>query len=130
MSLSLARERKHEIDWKSYEPPVPAFTGQRVFNDISLEVLRDYIDWMPFFNAWEFHGKFPQILDDEIVGEAATSLYRDAQEMLDRIIDERWLQARAVLGFFPANSLDDDDIEAIADFYASQDGLDTLDEDD
>jgi len=114
LSLQQARERKYTIDWAAYEPPVPAFTGSRVFDDISLEVLRDYIDWMPFFNAWEFHGKFPQILDDAIVGEAATSLYRDAQEMLDKIIDERWLQARAVLGFFPANSLDHDDIAVYA----------------
>ena len=81
-----------------------------MFDDVSLEVLRDYIDWMPFFNAWEFHGKFPQILDDAIVGEAASSLWKDAQAMLDQIIDERWLEARAVLGFFPANTLDHDDI--------------------
>ena len=114
LSLQQARDRKYTIDWAAYEPPVPTFTGSRVFDDISLEVLRDYIDWMPFFNAWEFHGKFPQILDDAIVGEAATSLYRDAQEMLDKIIDERWLQARAVLGFFPANSLDHDDIAVYA----------------
>jgi 5-methyltetrahydrofolate--homocysteine methyltransferase len=123
LSLTLARERKHDIDWKSYEPPVPAFMGQRVFDDISLEVLREYIDWMPFFNAWEFHGKFPQILDDAIVGEAATSLYRDAQEMLDRIIDERWLLARAVLGFFPANAVDHDDIAV----YAGEGRNDILD---
>ena len=65
---------------------------------------------MPFFNAWEFHGKFPQLLEDKVVGEAATSLFRDAQEMLDRIIDEKWLTARAVLGFFPANAHEFDDI--------------------
>ena len=122
LSLSQARGRKHEIDWSAYEPPVPAFTGRRVFDDVSLEVLRDYIDWMPFFNAWEFHGKFPQILDDATVGEAATSLYQDAQQMLDRIIDERWLQARAVLGFFPANSLDHDDIAV----YTGEDRGDLL----
>ena len=122
LSLSQARGRKHGIDWSAYEPPVPAFTGRRVFDDVSLEVLRDYIDWMPFFNAWEFHGKFPQILDDSIVGEAATALFRDAQAMLDRIIDERWLQARAVLGFFPANALDHDDIAV----YAGEDRAELL----
>ncbi len=114
LSLLQARDSKYDIDWAAYEPPVPAFTGRRVFDDVSLEVLRDYIDWMPFFNAWEFHGKFPQILDDTVVGEAATSLWKDAQSMLDRIIDERWLQARAVLGFFPANALDHDDIAVFA----------------
>ena len=70
---------------------------------------------MPFFNAWEFHGKFPQILDDATVGEAATSLFDDATEMLDLIIEERWLQARAVIGFYPANSIDHDDIVVFAD---------------
>ena len=114
LSLSQARRRKHAIDWQAYEPPAPSFTGRRVFDDISLEVLRDYIDWMPFFNAWEFHGKFPQILDDAVVGETATSLYRDATAMLDRIVNERWLQARAVIGFYPANALDHDDIAVFA----------------
>jgi 5-methyltetrahydrofolate--homocysteine methyltransferase len=71
-------------------------------------VLKEYIDWMPFFNAWEFHGKFPAILDDAVVGEAATSLYTDAQAMLVKIIAEQWLTARAVIGLFPANSKGDD----------------------
>jgi 5-methyltetrahydrofolate--homocysteine methyltransferase len=79
-----------------------------VFDDIGLDVLRNYIDWMPFFNAWEFHGKFPGILSDAKVGEAASSLFKDASRMLDRIISEEWLQARAVLGFFPAHNDDDD----------------------
>jgi len=78
-------------------------------------VLRDYIDWMPFFNAWEFHGKFPQILNDATVGEAASSLFSDATAMLDRIIDEKWLKARAVVGFHPANSIDHDDVLVYAD---------------
>jgi 5-methyltetrahydrofolate--homocysteine methyltransferase len=108
LSLDEARQRRHVIDWASYTPPAPSFLGNRVFDDIDLAVLRDYIDWMPFFNAWEFHGKFPQILEDAVVGEAASSLYRDATAMLDRIIDEKWLTARAVLGFHPANAQDDD----------------------
>ena len=102
LSLLQARERKHDINWASYTPPAPSFLGNRIFDDIDLAVLRDYIDWMPFFNAWEFHGKFPQILEDDTVGEAATSLYRDATAMLDTIIDEKWLTARAVLGFHRA----------------------------
>ena len=89
---------------------MPTFLGSRVLDDVDLGVLRDYIDWMPFFNAWEFHGKFPQILDDATVGEAATSLFEDATAMLDRIIDEKWLTARAVVGFYPANSDESDDI--------------------
>jgi 5-methyltetrahydrofolate--homocysteine methyltransferase len=89
-------------------PVVPAFTGVRVFDDIPLAELVDYIDWMPFFNTWEFHGKFPAILDDDVVGEAATNLYRDAQNMLEQIIAEGWIQSRAVVGLFPANSVGDD----------------------
>ena len=115
LSIAAAREQKHEIDWDDYAPPVPTFLGSRVIDDVDLAVLRDYIDWMPFFNAWEFHGKFPQILNDETVGEAATSLFEDATAMLDRVIDEQWLTARAVLGFYPANSDGDDDVIVYAD---------------
>ncbi|MGA8203478.1 MAG: dihydropteroate synthase, partial [Woeseiaceae bacterium] len=78
VSLEQARERRYRCDWSSYTPPVPTFTGHRVFDDIDLGVLRDYIDWMPFFNAWEFRGRFPEVLDDPTVGEAATQLYDDA----------------------------------------------------
>ena len=115
LALGEARSRKPPIDWSAYEPPRPTFIGTRVFDDIDLAVLCDYIDWMPFFNAWEFHGKFPAILDDAVVGEAASALYEDAIEMLDRIIAERWLQARAVVGFYPANSDEHDDIVLFAD---------------
>jgi 5-methyltetrahydrofolate--homocysteine methyltransferase len=110
LTLEQARERRHVCEWDGYAPPVPVFTGKRVIEEIDLETLREYIDWMPFFNAWEFHGKFPQILTDSVVGEAATTLYHDAVQQLDRLIEERWLQARAVVGFFRANSLDHDDI--------------------
>jgi len=115
LSLSQARENKHTIDWHNYSPPEPRFTGTRVLADIDLGILRDYIDWMPFFNAWEFHGKFPDLLSDQVVGEEASKLYDDALKMLDQIIDEKWLQARAVIGFFPANSIDHDDIRIFAD---------------
>ncbi|MEE8220955.1 MAG: methionine synthase, partial [Woeseiaceae bacterium] len=114
-TLVQAREKKHRIDWGSYVPPRPTFTGTRTFGDISLDALRGYIDWMPFFNAWEFHGKYPQILSDATVGEAARSLFSDASVMLDKIINEQWLRARAVIGFYRANSVDHDDILVFSD---------------
>jgi 5-methyltetrahydrofolate--homocysteine methyltransferase len=110
VSLLQARARKHQCDWKGYTPPKPTLDGVQVFDDIDLNILREYIDWMPFFNAWEFHGKFPAILTDDRVGEATTSLFEDATAMLDQLIDEKWLQARAVIGLFPANTDDHDDI--------------------
>jgi 5-methyltetrahydrofolate--homocysteine methyltransferase len=110
LSIADARQRRHKCDWANYVPPVPTFRGTRVLEDINLEELRNYIDWMPFFNAWEFHGKFPNILSDATYGDAARSLYADATEMLDCIIDEKWLQAKAVFGFHPANSEGHDDL--------------------
>jgi 5-methyltetrahydrofolate--homocysteine methyltransferase len=115
LSLKEARERKYECDWNAYMPPSPKFEGKRVFDNIDLAILRDFIDWMPFFNAWEFHGKYPQILSDKVVGESATMLFNDATTMLDRIVQEHWLQARAVVGLYPANSEDHDDILVYAD---------------
>jgi len=115
LALMEARERRHRCDWDNYVPPAPTFTGTQVFDDIGLDVLRNYIDWMPFFNAWEFHGKFPGILSDATVGEAASSLFADATAMLDRVVNEHWLQAKAVLGFFPANCGDHDDLLVYAD---------------
>ncbi len=108
LSIESARDKGFRPDWSTYVPPVPSFTGIRTIDDIPLESLRAYIDWMPFFNAWEFHGKFPDILSDAEVGEAARSLYADAQAMLDTIIEDQWLSAKAVCGFFPANSESDD----------------------
>ncbi|MCP3931726.1 MAG: methionine synthase, partial [Bacteroidetes bacterium] len=113
--LSLARKNKFQIDWKNYDPPKPAFTGIKVFENYSLEELSQYIDWTPFFSAWQLKGGFPAILTDEIVGVEARKLYEDAQEMLKRIIKEQWLEARAVLGIFPASSVQDDDIELYED---------------
>jgi 5-methyltetrahydrofolate--homocysteine methyltransferase len=77
--------------------------------------LKNYIDWMPFFNAWEFHGRFPDVLSDKVVGDAARTLFTDASVMLEKIIEEQWLEARAVLGFFPANSVDHDDVRVFCD---------------
>jgi 5-methyltetrahydrofolate--homocysteine methyltransferase len=120
LSIAEARERRHACDWDNYTPPAPAFTGTRVIDDLRLDVLRNYIDWMPFFNAWEFHGKFPGILSDPVVGAAASSLFADATRLLDRIIDENWLQAKAVFGFFPAHSEDDDLLVYADDARATQ----------
>ncbi|NND35782.1 MAG: methionine synthase, partial [Gammaproteobacteria bacterium] len=106
LGIQQARSNRAVPDWKE-AAAAPSFIGTRVF-DIPLEELVDFIDWMPFFNAWEFHGKFPAILEDDIVGEAASNLYRDARAMLDRIIDEKWLQSKAVVGLFPANAVEDD----------------------
>ncbi|NOQ87837.1 MAG: methionine synthase, partial [Gammaproteobacteria bacterium] len=88
-------------------PPKPTFLGLKSFDDYSLEELSHYIDWTPFFHAWELAGKYPKILNDEVVGEEASRLFADAQKMLKQIVDEKWLQARAVIGFFPANSVGD-----------------------
>jgi 5-methyltetrahydrofolate--homocysteine methyltransferase len=115
LSLPQARARKLNIDWSAYTPPVPHFLGVRSFDDYPLDELRPYIDWMPFFNAWEFAGKFPDILQDPLVGEAARGLYADATRMLDQLIEQKWLRARAVVGFFPANSSGDDDITVFND---------------
>jgi 5-methyltetrahydrofolate--homocysteine methyltransferase len=115
LSLAQARANKKQINWSDYTPPVPTFTGTKVLDDIDMAILKNYIDWMPFFNAWEFHGKFPDVLSDPVVGEAARTLFSDASVMLEKIIDEKWLQARAVLGFFPANSVDQDDVRVFTD---------------
>jgi 5-methyltetrahydrofolate--homocysteine methyltransferase len=120
LGLEQARANKSAIDWDSYQPPAPNNPGVQVFDNISLATLREYIDWMPFFNAWEFHGKFPAILEDEVVGEAATSLYNDAQTMLDQVIAEQWLTARAIIGLFPANREGDEDIAVYADESRSE----------
>jgi len=113
-TLAAARANRFRCDWSAYRPPVPRMAGVRRFEDVPLEELVRYIDWMPFFNAWEFAGKFPDILTDPIVGEAASNLYADARRMLKQMIAGRWTRAAAVIGLFPANSVDDD-IEVYAD---------------
>ena len=109
LSLDEARRRRLAIDWGTYEPPVAACLGVRSFEDYPLEELLPYIDWMPFFNAWEFAGQFPHILSDPVVGEAARALYTDARAMLEQLVREKWLRASGVFGLFAANS-DGDDI--------------------
>ncbi len=105
-----AVDNAFQPNWKSYEPPKPAFTGVKVFEDYPLEDLVNYIDWTPFFITWDLAGKFPAILNDEVVGEAATSLYNDARQMLDKLISEKLIGARAAIGFWPANQVNHDDL--------------------
>ncbi len=107
--LEKARANRTPIDWDGYAPPVPAQgLGVREFLDYDLAELREYIDWQPFFNAWEMKGRFPDILNNPASGEAARKLYEDAQEMLDTAIKEKWLTANGVIGFFAANAVGDD----------------------
>ena len=117
--------RALKLDWEAYTPPQPSFIGTRVFTDFPLENLLDTIDWTPFFITWELAGKFPAILEDEVVGEQASELYRDAQVMLQRIIDEKWLSASATVGFWPAARVGPDDVAVYAD-AAHQQQLATL----
>ncbi|AWO01658.1 methionine synthase [Chitinophaga alhagiae] len=104
LRLADARQNKVPVNWETFQPVKPKQPGTHVFDNYDLGEIAEYIDWQPFFIAWELHGKFPQILSDEVVGKEATRLYNDAQAMLKRIIDEKWLRARAVIGMFPATS--------------------------
>jgi len=108
ISIEQARQHRFQPDWSGYTPPEPKVKGLKVFDDYPLEDLVQRIDWTPFFRSWELAGKFPRILEDEVVGTEATKLYRDAQAMLEKIVEEKWLTARAVIGFWPANSVMDD----------------------
>jgi 5-methyltetrahydrofolate--homocysteine methyltransferase len=106
--LEEARRNGYKVDWAEYSPPVPALLGRRVFDDYDLAEISRYIDWTPFFKTWELHGRYPDILDDPTVGEAARALFRDAQALLDCIIAEQWLTAKAAIGLYPAHSVGDD----------------------
>jgi len=106
-SIGEARQRAFDIDWAGYAPPKPAFLGTRTFEP-SLAELEPFIDWSPFFASWELVGRYPQILEDDIVGQAATDLYRDARAMLDKVIAETWFGAKGVIGFWPAQAQGDD----------------------
>jgi 5-methyltetrahydrofolate--homocysteine methyltransferase len=137
LPLAAARDAAPTIDWSSYSPPRPRMLLQqakdvctgpacdhthalatqfaKTFADYPLDELRDYIDWQPFFNAWEMRGRFPDILHNPTTGEAARRLYADAQAMLDRVVEERWLRASGVFGLFPANRVEGEDIEVYTD---------------
>jgi len=135
LTIDAARANRTPIDWTGYRPPRPRLIAQqaldvhsddyhaasagiqyvKTLHDYSIAELREYIDWQPFFNAWEMKGKFPDILNNPASGETARKLWDDAQRMLDQIIAEKWLTASGVIGLFPANTVDDDDIEVYAD---------------
>ncbi len=130
VTLAEARANRPRIEWLmqaddhpgegphpmiAYRPPKPKFVGRRLFRNYDLAEIARYIDWQPFFQTWDLHGAFPAILNDEVVGESARRVYSDGRSMLKRIVDGRWLTANAVLGFLPANSINDDDIEVYTD---------------
>lgn len=108
VSLEKARGQRYDGGWNDYVPPAPKQPGLHVFDDYPLAELVEYIDWTPFFNTWELAGRYPAILSDEIVGAQASELYRDARAMLKRIVEEKWISAKAVFGLWPANSVGDD----------------------
>jgi 5-methyltetrahydrofolate--homocysteine methyltransferase len=118
--LAKARANKTPINWSTYQPPAPKFLGRRVFRNFDLAELAQYIDWGPFFQTWDLAGAFPAILKDEVVGAEAVRVYSDGQRMLKRLIEGRWLTANAVVGLYPANAVNDDDIAFYTDDTRSQ----------
>ncbi|MBP6358630.1 MAG: methionine synthase [Sediminibacterium sp.] len=114
LAYSDALNNKVAIDWEAYKPVTPSFTGTKLYTNVDLAILRDFIDWKPFFITWEMHGNFPAILTDEVVGKEASKLYADANALLDTIIANKWLTADGTIGFWPANS-DADDVIVAAD---------------
>ena len=130
VTLAEARANRPRIDWLmraddhpgegphpmiAYRPPKPKFVGRRLFRNYDLAEIARYVDWQPFFQTWDLHGAFPAILNDEVVGESARRVYSDGRSMLKRVVEGRWLTASAVVGFLPANSINDDDIEVYTD---------------
>jgi 5-methyltetrahydrofolate--homocysteine methyltransferase len=113
LTIEQARANKLKLDWSTYTPTKPNFIGTKTV-DVAIADLVDFIDWTPFFNSWELYGKYPAILTDEVVGEQATSLFADAQKMLHQLIQENWLTAKGILGIFPSNQINDDDIELVS----------------
>jgi 5-methyltetrahydrofolate--homocysteine methyltransferase len=114
LTIEQARVNKLKLDWSTYTPTKPNFIGTETV-EVAIADLVDFIDWTPFFNSWELYGKYPAILTDEVVGEQATSLFADAQKMLHQLIQENWLTAKGILGIFPANTINDDDIQLTTD---------------
>jgi 5-methyltetrahydrofolate--homocysteine methyltransferase len=124
LSFGQAQQNKVKIDWSAFRPVAPKFTGTKTFDDYDLAEIVPFIDWGPFFIAWELHGKFPQILQDAVVGVEATKLYNDARALLEQIVREKWLRARGVIGFWPANSDGKDTIIVKAQPAATGQGAD------
>lgn len=118
--LAKARANKTPVDWSGYVPPRPKFIGRRVFKNYDLAELARHIDWGPFFQTWDLAGRFPDILKDEVVGAEAVRVFSDAQRMMKRLVENRWLTANAVMGFWPANTVNDDDIQLYADESRTQ----------
>ena len=114
-SLAAARQNKLQLDWENYTPPAPTKTGVQVLDNVPLETLRDFIDWTPFFHTWQISGRYPQVLTHEKYGTEATKLFNDAQVMIDQFIEHGSVTAKGVVGIFPANTVNDDDIEIYAD---------------
>jgi 5-methyltetrahydrofolate--homocysteine methyltransferase len=114
LTIEQARKNKLQLDWKNYNPTKPNFIGAKTI-DVELSELIPFIDWTPFFQSWQLFGKFPKILSDEVVGTDATNLYNDALYMLDKIVSEKWFTAKGILGIFPANQINDDDIQLTTD---------------
>ena len=110
LSIEDARKNKLQLNWDNFNPVKPNFIGTKTV-EVDLYELVDFIDWTPFFNSWELYGKYPAILTDDVVGEQATNLFADDQEMLEKIVSEKWLTAKGILGIFPANQVNDDDIQ-------------------
>jgi 5-methyltetrahydrofolate--homocysteine methyltransferase len=119
-NLAAARRNKAPVDWSAYAPPKPTFVGVKTFDAYDLAELVSCIDWTPFFRTWELAGTYPGILDDPVIGESARDLFADAKAMLERIVAEKWFTPRAVIGFWPANSVGDDDIEVYAEAGQSE----------
>ncbi|HET7361006.1 MAG TPA: vitamin B12 dependent-methionine synthase activation domain-containing protein, partial [Salinimicrobium sp.] len=111
ISIDQARKNKYKIDWEDTKITTPNQLGIQIWEDFDLKKLEGFIDWMPFFRSWDLHGKYPDILEDEIVGPQAKEVFADGKKLLQRIFDEKLLRARAVFGLFPANNVNDDDIE-------------------
>jgi 5-methyltetrahydrofolate--homocysteine methyltransferase len=120
VTLAQARANKTPIDWAAYDAPKPKFTGRRMFRNQDLAEIAQCIDWAPFFQTWDLAGPYPAILTDEIVGESARRVLSDGQRMLKRLIEGRWLTANGVIGLYPANTVNDDDIEIYADESRSE----------
>lgn len=118
--LEQARANKEPIDWSHYAPPKPKFIGRRLFKSYDLKEIEKYFDWTPFFQTWGLAGRFPDILEDEVVGEQAKKLYEDGKAMLKKVIDGRWLTASGVIAFYPANSVNEEDIDVYADESRSE----------